>query len=512
MIDEDAIQTLQATLESIIDAILHARWETGHDWARNLEQLGRHRCDKGDQLHYTGLRAQCRDKTFREQRAEPSQEDAEVSRRATATFSRSPIPSENTMSKAPHDEPIGSEQPTVRKRWRRVLGVILVTLLAGGLTLLAMAWTPMGTAPAGARQARIERSPQWGGEGFNNFQPVYTGPLSEVLAEQLSGGSKVQVPSVPVPFERRSREDYTNAPASGLRVTWLGHSTILLEIDGARILIDPVWGERTSPLSFIGPERWYPPPLPLAELPEVDAILISHDHYDHLDYPTVMGLRDRDVPWLVPLGVGAHLEYWGVSKQRIVELDWWDQHKVGDLTLTCTPARHFSGRSMPTPGTGVTLWSGWAIAGAAHRVYYSGDTSLFNGIVEIGKRLGPFDLTMLEVGAYSASARDVHLGPEQAVLAHELLGGKVFLPVHWGLFDLNLHGWTEPIERTRRAAKARGITMFAPRPGEMIEPSAPPPISVWWPDLPWETVEEAPVWSTDVAALLEQDKGPTKPR
>lgn len=360
----------------------------------------------------------------------------------------------------------------------------------------------MGTSPSGARQDRIERSPQWGDGGFRNVQAVYTAPFADVAREQLGNGSEYQVPTEPVSYEPRARADYANAPASGLRVTWLGHSTLLLEIDGARILIDPVWGERTSPLSFVGPERWYPPPLPLEELPEIDAILISHDHYDHLDHPTVVALRDEEVPWLVPLGVGSHLEYWGVPDRRIVELDWWDERTVGDLTLTCTPARHFSGRSLPTPGTGVTLWSGWAIIGSEHRVYYSGDTSLFDAVVEIGERLGPFDLTMLEVGAYSRSARDVHLGPEQAVLAHQLLRGSVFLPVHWGLFDLNLHGWTEPIERTRRAAAAAGVTLVTPRPGEMIEPSDRPPSSVWWPDVPWNTADEDPIRSTAVDHLF----------
>lgn len=365
----------------------------------------------------------------------------------------------------------------------------------------------MGKAPSGARLERVEASPNWNGEGFSNFQPVVTPPFFDVMSEQLSGGSDMQVPSEPVPFEPRVAEDYATPPASGLRVTWLGHSTLLLEIDGQRVLIDPVWGERTSPLSFVGPERWYAPPLPLSELPEIDAVVISHDHYDHLDHPTVVALRERNLLWIVPLGVGSHLEYWGVPRERIVALDWWEEHQVQDLTFTCTPSRHFSGRTLPTPGTGVTLWSGWAIAGPEHRVYFSGDTSLFEAMESIGDRLGPFDLTMLEVGAYSPSARDVHLGPEQAVLAHRLVRGDVMLPVHWGLFDLNLHGWTEPIERTEVAANTQGVRLVTPRPGQMIELSDAAE-ERWWPNVPWSSADEAPIRSTDVDHLFERLQSP----
>jgi L-ascorbate metabolism protein UlaG (beta-lactamase superfamily)/uncharacterized protein YbjT (DUF2867 family) len=396
----------------------------------------------------------------------------------------------------------GDGQPLGRRRrLLRAVGWSVAILLLVSLVLLALAWKPMGTAPDGDRLDRIHASPQWNDGGFRNPQPVFTPPFSEVIAEQL-GGADHQVPSEPVTYERRVRADFDAVPESGLRVTWLGHSTLLLEIDGYRILIDPVWGQRTSPLSFVGPERWYEPPLPLDQLPEIDAVLISHDHYDHLDFPTVEALLDIDVPWLVPLGVGSHLEYWGMPSRRIVELDWWDAYPIGSLSLTCTPARHFSGRALPTPGTGTTLWSGWAVVGPGHRVYYSGDTSLFNGLVEVGERLGPFDLTMLEVGAYSPSARDVHLGPEQAVRAHELLRGKALLPVHWGLFALNVHGWTEPIERTIRAAETRGVKLLTPRPGQMVEPTVDEPsVLRWWPDVPWKTATQVPINSTDVSHL-----------
>jgi L-ascorbate metabolism protein UlaG (beta-lactamase superfamily) len=301
--------------------------------------------------------------------------------------------------------------------------------------------------------------------------------------------------------QRRGAE-FPDTAEPGVAVTWLGHSTLLLDVDGHRVLIDPVWGERASPFSFMGPRRFFAPPLPLQELPRVDAIVISHDHYDHLDTPTVVALSKRDLRWVVPLGVGAHLEYWGVPPERITELDWWESTKVRELTLTATPARHFSGRSVAFTDADCTLWSGWSIASPAHRVFYSGDTAMFDGFIEIGRRLGPFELTMLEVGAYDRLWRDVHLGPEQAVRAHRLVRGKVFLPVHWGLFDLALHGFTEPVERVLVAARAEGVDAIAPRPGETVRLDRRKPLERWWPDVPWVPVAKHDARSSGVEHLL----------
>jgi L-ascorbate metabolism protein UlaG (beta-lactamase superfamily) len=242
----------------------------------------------------------------------------------------------------------------------------------------------------------------------------------------------------------------------------------------------------------------------------VDAVVISHDHYDHLDYDTVKGLLDRETKWLVPLGVGVHLERWGVPSERVVELDWWEDVQVGSTKLTCTPARHFSGRSIFLADQNVTLWSGWAMQGPEHRVFYSGDTALHPQFDDIGERLGPFDVTMIEVGAYNALWADVHLGPEQAVIAHQLVGGRVLLPVHWGMFDLALHSWTEPMERTVAAAERRSVSVVTPRPGESLELGGePPPVERWWPDVPWETVEQAPCWSSHVDDLLADRRDPS---
>lgn len=377
--------------------------------------------------------------------------------------------------------------------------VILGGVIGG---VYAAAGASPGGSADGARLARMQASPAWKDGAFTNALPRVDGPAVEMMRLWFFGGSEHREPEQPLPVETRTRADYASPPPTGLRVTWLGHSTLLLEIDGQRVLIDPVWGERASPFSFSGPKRWFAPPLPLAELPEVDLVVISHDHYDHLDYPTVKALVSRDVKWAVPLGIGAHLERWGVRPGDIHELDWWESTSVGTLEVTATPARHFSGRWVDDTNT--TLWAGWAFSGPASRVYYSGDTALFPELVEIGRRLGPFDLTMIEVGAYSALWTDVHLGPEQAVRAHRLVQGDVMLPVHWGLFDLGLHGWTEPMERTLAAATREGVRVVAPRPGGMVEPALAGTREVvrWWPDVPWQTVEEVPVWSTGTAELM----------
>ncbi|WP_197526005.1 MBL fold metallo-hydrolase [Gemmatimonas aurantiaca] len=382
----------------------------------------------------------------------------------------------------------------------RVLPTLLLLALVGAVGLWWAARDALGGVVDGERLTRASQSPQWRHERFGNPLPRVDSAMLNTLVAFAFGGSAYRVPGAPLPMQVRHRADYSSPPATGLRVTWLGHSTMLLEIDGARVLIDPVWGERVSPFSFMGPKRFHAPPLAMSELPDVDVVVISHDHYDHLDMPTVKALRDHHVRWMVPLGVGAHLQAWGIPSGEITELDWWEDARVGDVTLTATPARHFSGRSLGDADR--TLWSGWVIATAAHRVFYSGDTAMHEEFDDIGARLGPFDLTMIEAGAYDARWADVHLGPEQAVEAHRLVGGRVLLPVHWGLFDLALHGWTEPIERVFVAAQAAQVTLAMPQPGAMIEPTAMGVQPRWWPEVPWVPSNKAPVISSGLTHKL----------
>jgi L-ascorbate metabolism protein UlaG (beta-lactamase superfamily) len=363
-----------------------------------------------------------------------------------------------------------------------------------GLVVLVSGWEAIGYAPKGERLQAMQASPQWNDGVFENPQPLWNDPVG-MLTNFLEPEPNLS-PSEPVPVETVDGARFDTPPPSGLRITWLGHSTLLIEIDGQVLLTDPVWGERTSPVDWLGPKRWYAPPLAMDELPSLDAVLISHDHYDHLDYPSIVALADRDTKFFAPLGVGAHLEAWGVPAERILDVDWWDAHTIGGLTITTAPSRHASGREILDQNR--TLWAGYAIRSENHNIFFSGDTGLFPGMTEIGEKLGPFEVTMLEVGAYGQAWPDWHLGPEQAVRAHQMLQGEVFLPVHWGLFDLANHGWTEPIERVLVAAEQRGVPVLTPRPGGSVEPTQPGEQVRWWPELPWRTEAEYPIVATKV--------------
>ena len=371
----------------------------------------------------------------------------------------------------------------------------LVSALLVGALVVAGATMILADAVAETTTERLEQSPQWRDGRFENALPEQNGSMLVATWKFMTAGEG-RVPDAPVDIMNRTGSDFDGPPSTGLRVTWLGHSTFLVEIDGARVLIDPVWSERVSPFSFMGPKRFFPLPMSLDEVPDVDAVVISHDHFDHLDEPTIVSLNERGLRFLAPLGVGAHLESWGVPGERITELDWWKDADVGVLTLTATPARHFSNRSITMLDKNKTLWSGWAIQGPAHSIYYSGDTAMFPGFVEIGERLGPFDANIVEIGAYGSAWPDVHLGPEQAMDAHMQLGGGLLIPAHWGTFNLSLHSWTEPIERLLVAAEQAGADVAAPRPGQSVEPAASTPPTQWWPGIPWRTVDQAPVVST----------------
>ncbi|MDE0883875.1 MAG: MBL fold metallo-hydrolase, partial [Myxococcota bacterium] len=333
-----------------------------------------------------------------------------------------------------------------------------------------------------------------------------TAGFIEIMGKMLRGTDNA-IPDSAIPVVRRVASDFDVVPSSGLRITWLGHSSLLIEIDGRRVLVDPVLSERASPFTWAGPARFHEAPVSIDDLPEIDVVVISHDHYDHLDHRTIQALGERVPLYVVPLGVGAHLQFWGVPAERIIERDWWGEVKQGGLTITATPGRHFSGRSLVMTDQNKTLWAGWVIAGPEHSVYYSGDTGMFPGFSAIGQRLGPFDAVLIETGAYNSLWRDVHLGPEQAIEARLALGSGLVIPVHWGTFNLGMHAWTEPVERLLVAAKKAGIQLVTPRPGESVEPATPPPVSRWWPELPWRTSEQSPLVASGLGdSLSTKDK------
>jgi L-ascorbate metabolism protein UlaG (beta-lactamase superfamily) len=341
----------------------------------------------------------------------------------------------------------------------------------------------LGTKSAGARLERIKASPLWAGERFQNVHPILPGlrnpnaPFPKI-SDFICGGER-RVPLSPLP-SLNPRETWKKRAESGLRVTWLGHSTVLIEIDGWRVLTDPVWGSRVSPSQLIGPKRFQPVPVSLSQMPPVDLIVISHDHYDHLDYPTIRALAKSNVPFVTSLGVGAHLEVWGIAPERIHELDWWDTYTLPNtgLSITAAPSQHFSGRGLKDRNA--TLWSSLVIRALHHAVFFSGDTGLTTEYELIRDRLGPFDLIMLEVGAFHPAWGDIHLGPENALKAWALLGGGPFLPVHWGTFNLAMHAWDDPAETLLNLGTKSGTPLVMPRLGQPVEPAHTETVKPWW--------------------------------
>lgn len=346
------------------------------------------------------------------------------------------------------------------------------SLLAGGWVLRALRGTPasLGASP-GEIQAVARRSANYHDGVFVNLEPASPIHLDReqqwLLARELVGGRDAGRPAAPIPLAADTEVD---APSSVLAVSWYGHSSAMVEVDGYRVLTDPVWSRRCSPSRSVGPQRMHEVPLPLDALPALDAVIISHDHYDHLDIDTIVGLaRSQRAPFFVPLGVGAHLRKWGIPEARIVELDWEESGRIGDLTLVCTPARHFSGRLFTR---NPTLWASWVIAGPSHRAFFGGDTGYTSSFADIGSQHGPFDLTLMPVGAYHPAWPDIHMNPEEAVRAHLDIAGSdagLLVPIHWATFRLAPHPWSEPAERLLRAADLAGVEVAVPKPGQRVE-------------------------------------------
>ena len=349
-----------------------------------------------------------------------------------------------------------------------------------GLAAAGVAWAVRGVPAAlGGKPdpALLRRSPQFRDGTFHNVKKTTTMPDAEsagVFREFLFGGGR-RKPSGPVPLVGPPPGQPS---ADGLHITWYGHASSLVEVDGARVLLDPIWSDRCSPSELVGPKRLHPVPHELADLPPIDAIVISHDHYDHLDLPTVRALTESETaPFVVPLGIGAHLRRWNVPESRIVELDWDEHHEVAGIRLTATAAQHFSGRGLKRDNT---LWASWVIAGPRHRVFYSGDTGYFDGYKDIGETYGPFDASLVQIGAYSVGWPDIHMTPEEGVRAHLALNGGLLIPVHWATFNLSVHDWSEPVDRVWRETKAHDVKLAVPKPGERVDVNDPPAVDGWW--------------------------------
>ncbi len=338
------------------------------------------------------------------------------------------------------------------------------------------------TRLTGLRRERALASKQYRDGLFHNTaaagrkKPEMTGKL---MREFFFGGKR-RVPRGELPVERPHEAWASPVSSSGLRITWLGHSTLLLESDGVRVLTDPVFGKRASPFSFAGPKRFHATPARIEELPELTAVLLSHNHYDHLCPESLRKLAQRGAPIVTSLGVGANLERLGIPAAQITELDWWEGHTLagGALRLTATPAQHFSGRGISDRNQ--TLWSSWVIETDRRKLFFSGDTGLTEEFTSIAERFGPFEVTMLEIGAWNEAWGEIHLGPVNAMRAFEMLGGGTLLPVHWGTFDLALHRWDELAETLLSLATATHRRMLTPLLGKPFEPAHVEAPTPWW--------------------------------
>ena len=368
----------------------------------------------------------------------------------------------------------------LNKRVKLLRVIIILSIIVVGSIVFLKNWPSFGGNISGERLERVRASSQYQDGAFVNIELQAPNDLTWDFFKEQFFGDQVRTPPSAIPVINIKPKTLSSSPAPGLRAMWIGHASVLIEIDGHRVLVDPVFSEYASPFQFVGPQRFHPTPIALKELTQIDAVMISHDHYDHLDMATIQHLAPQGTQFFVPLGIGAHLEEWGVPQDQINELEWWDSKKIGNLTMICTPNRHYSGRSLSDYKK--TLWSSWSVIGPDHRFFYSGDTGYSQLFQEIGNRFGPFGLTIIKVGAYGpgASWLDIHMNPEDAIRVHLDVQGKRMLPVHWATFNMAIHDWDEPIKRAIKAASENNVDLVTPRVGEVIVVGEPFLSDRWW--------------------------------
>lgn len=354
--------------------------------------------------------------------------------------------------------------------------LLLVVVLVAGIAIFVNTAPQFGAAAKGTRLARMKASPEYHEGTFMNLIPtsmdMNAGKMVETMEEFIN--AKGTRPDQPLPVDFADKVP----PADTLvHITWFGHSAVLLELDGKRILLDPMLGPAASPVPFFAQRFAYRAPIDMAQFTNIDAVVISHDHYDHLDYPSIQKLDAQVGHFYVPLGVGAHLERWGVDSAKITELGWWQSAQAEGITFTATPARHFSGRGLTNRNS--TLWASWVVQGRENKVYFSGDSGYGPHFQQIGARLGPFDLAMMECGQYNEKWEAIHMMPEQTMQAFLDLKGQVLLPIHWGAFDLSVHPCTESVERLNRA-NTTGVFIATPTIGTRYPIGTHPSTTRWW--------------------------------
>lgn len=344
------------------------------------------------------------------------------------------------------------------------------------------ACTHFGANPDSAAIKKFAASPQYNisSKSFENTTPdviknMNENSMSFSLLKEWFFSSNNREPSSKLPEVVPDMQEFIR-PSTDLKVIWFGHSTILVNMGGRIILFDPVFSGAASPVSFFV-QRFQPATLKLEDLPPVDFIVISHDHYDHLDMRTVRYFADKPTEFIVPLGVGSHLKKWGISEELITELDWWGCTQKKSITFTATPAQHFSGRGL---SQNKTLWASWVVRNANHSLFFSGDSGYAEHFKKIGEHFESFDLAFIETGQYNERWHEVHMLPHESVQAFYDLNAKSFFPIHWGMFNLALHEWDEPIKLTAQASKDKNFQLITPRLGQAVEISPLLQTLHWW--------------------------------
>jgi L-ascorbate metabolism protein UlaG (beta-lactamase superfamily) len=338
-----------------------------------------------------------------------------------------------------------------------------------------------GGVPKGVRLEKMIQSKHFENGRFINLitteMDMSLSKIPGLMYEfMFNGNGRTPAKPLPVRFDA-SRSEY---PDSAAKITWYGHSALLLEIDNKKILLDPMLGKAASPVAFMTNRFAYEQPIDLEAIPKIDAVIYSHDHYDHLDYSSVNALKEKTEHFYTPLGVGAHLESWGVPADKITELDWWESADVGNTKLIAAPARHFSGRGLTDRNK--TQWASWIIDGENEKIYFSGDSGYGPHFKEIGERFGPFDFAMMECGQYNERWEAIHMMPEQTIQASIDIKSKKMMPIHWSAFNLSLHNWTEPVERALKAAREKNVNMITPQIGLRFCPQTSKEQLHWWRD------------------------------
>ncbi|MEO1029751.1 MAG: MBL fold metallo-hydrolase [Bacteroidota bacterium] len=359
----------------------------------------------------------------------------------------------------------------------------LVGMLVIAYVLFVNFYPSFGGDVSKERQANYQSSEQFENGKFVNKKDVPKDPsFSEMLKiarkfffEKVENGRPNKALAVQN-IDSVSVANYDN----GTRLIWFGHSAFLLQIDNKNILIDPMFGKVPAPHPWLGAKRFNKTlPIEIEQLPKIDAVIISHDHYDHLDYESIKRLKSKVEHYFVPLGVGVHLEAWDIDTDKIDELDWWQETEYKDIQLVCTPAQHFSGRKFSNGQN--TLWSSWVIKSDSKSLFFSGDSGYGPHFKQIGETYGPFDLAMMECGQYNKMWPDIHMFPEETAQAGVDVQAKAMMPIHWGAFKLALHSWTDPIERVRKKAEELRLPVTAPMIGEPIDVGSPNTNNtIWW--------------------------------